>query len=218
MTGVQTCALPISRAFERLPLGRVKPALALSLHTTRAELREQLLPRAPRLRPDELVEAAEVYARRTGYPVQLQWTLLAGINDGDDEIEGLVRLLTGKFMVLNLIPYNAVPGLSYQRPSWEHAAEMARKLHRRGVLTKLRHSAGQDVDGGCGQLRSRVLGADAATAAATADVSPDGSLDDANAKAGEAPSSIAPASVVAPVRWHGRGEAGLQSGNPALLR
>ena len=148
-----------SRVFERLPLGRVKPALALSLHTTRAELREQLLPRAPRLRPDELVDAAEVYARRTGYPVQLQWTLLAGINDGDDEIEGLVRLLSGKYMVLNLIPYNAVPGLAYQRPSWEHAAEMARKLHRRGVLTKLRHSAGQDVDGGCGQLRARGLGA-----------------------------------------------------------
>ena len=143
------------RAFERLPLGPVKPALALSLHTTRADLRERLLPRAPRLAPAELVGHAEAYARATGYPVQLQWTLLAGINDGDDEIDGIVRLLTGKYMVLNLIPYNRVDGLDFQRPSWERAAEMARQLHRRGVLTKLRHSAGQDVDGGCGQLRAR---------------------------------------------------------------
>jgi 23S rRNA (adenine2503-C2)-methyltransferase len=143
------------RVFERLPLGRVKPALALSLHTTRADLREQLLPRAPRLTPEALVDAAEAYARATGYPVQVQWTLLEGINNTDDEIEGLVRLLAGKYAILNLIPYNTIDSLPYRRPSWEHAADMARRLHRRGILTKLRHSAGQDVDGGCGQLRAR---------------------------------------------------------------
>ncbi|MDP2018912.1 RNA methyltransferase [Hydrogenophaga sp.] len=143
------------RVFEALPLARVKPALALSLHTTKADLREQLLPRAPRMTPDELVEAGERYARATGYPIQYQWTLLAGINDGDDEIEGLVRLLHGKYAILNLIPYNTVDGLPYQRPSWEQAADMARRLHRCGILTKLRQSAGQDVEGGCGQLRAR---------------------------------------------------------------
>jgi 23S rRNA (adenine2503-C2)-methyltransferase len=147
-----------ARAFERLLAlqpGQVRPALALSLHTTDAALRERLLPRAPRLSPDELVAQAERYARATGYPVQYQWTLLAGINDGDAELAGITRLLAGKYGVLNLIPYNAIDGLDFQRPSWERAAEMARALHRRGVLTKLRHSAGQDVEGGCGQLRAR---------------------------------------------------------------
>jgi 23S rRNA (adenine2503-C2)-methyltransferase len=143
------------RVFERLPLGRVKPALALSLHTTRAGLREQLLPRAPRITPDELVAQGERYARATGYPVQYQWTLLDGINDGDDELDGIVRLLAGKYAVLNMIPYNTVEGLDFRRPSWERAAAIARSLHRRGVLTKLRQSAGQDVDAGCGQLRAR---------------------------------------------------------------
>jgi 23S rRNA (adenine2503-C2)-methyltransferase len=60
---------------------------------------------------------------------------------------------------MNLIPYNTVDDLPYRRPTWERAAAMARALHRRGVLTKLRHSAGQDVEGGCGQLRARALGA-----------------------------------------------------------
>ncbi len=146
------------RVFERLPAGPVKPALALSLHTSKAGLRERLLPRAPRLSPDELIERAEVYARATGYPVQVQWTLLDGINDGDDELDGIVRLMAGKHMVLNLIPYNTVDGLDFRRPSRERAAEMARGLHRRGVLTKLRQSAGQDVEGGCGQLRARAIG------------------------------------------------------------
>ena len=145
------------RAFDRLPQGRVKPALALSLHTTDAALRQRLLPRAPRLSPDTLVARADDYARRTGYPVQIQWTLLEGINDGDADIDGIARLLAGRHAVMNLIPYNPVPDLPFHRPSWERAADMARQLHRRGVLTKLRHSAGQDVEGGCGQLRARAL-------------------------------------------------------------
>ncbi len=143
------------RVFERLPQERVKPALALSLHTTRADLRAQLLPRAPRFDPQDLVEAGERYARATGYPIQYQWTLMEGVNDSPEELDGIVRLLKGKYALMNMIPFNSVPGLPYQRPSWERAAEIARTLHRRGILTKLRQSAGQDVDGGCGQLRAR---------------------------------------------------------------
>lgn len=148
------------RAFERLPQGPVKPALALSLHTSRADLRARLLPKAPRLSPEELVELGEQYARATGYPIQYQWTLLAGINDSQEEIDGIVRLLSGKYAMMNLIPFNSVEDTPYQRPEWEQAAAMARQLHQRGILTKLRHSAGQDVDGGCGQLRARALGED----------------------------------------------------------
>jgi 23S rRNA (adenine2503-C2)-methyltransferase len=143
------------RVFERLPEGRVKPALALSLHTTDPALRARLLPRAPRLDPEELVELGERYARATTYPVQYQWTLLAGVNDSDEELDRIVRLLKGKYAVMNFIPYNTVDGLAFGRPAGERAAGMARYLHQRGVLTKLRRSAGQDVEGGCGQLRSR---------------------------------------------------------------
>ena len=148
-----------TRAFERLMAlgpGQVRPALALSLHTTKPELRRRLLPRAPDLTPTELVTHAEAYARATGYPVQYQWTLMQGVNDGDDEVDAVAELLSGTYGVLNLIPYNDVPGLAFRRPSWERAAAMARALHRRGVLTKLRHSAAQGVDGGCGQLRARL--------------------------------------------------------------
>jgi 23S rRNA (adenine2503-C2)-methyltransferase len=143
------------RVFERLQQGRVRPALALSLHTTKAALRRKLLPRAPDLTPEELVAASERYARATGYPIQYQWTLLEGVNDGEDELEGIVGLLAGKYGVLNLIPFNAVDGVAFNRPSWERCQQIAHTLHARGILTKLRYSAGQDVDGGCGQLRAR---------------------------------------------------------------
>ena len=143
------------RVFEQLPRMGVKPALALSLHSTRPELRALLMPRAPRIAPAELVELGERYARATGYPIQYQWTLLDGINDADEELDGIARVLRGKYAVLNMIPYNTVDGLDFKRPSRERAEAIARALHARGVLTKLRQSAGQEVEGGCGQLRAR---------------------------------------------------------------
>ena len=143
------------RVFERLPQQRVVPALALSLHTTNADLRARLLPKAPRIDPAELVELGERYARSTGYPIQYQWTLLEGINDSEEEMDGIVRLLTGKYAMMNLIPFNSIEGAGFRRPAAERAAELAASLNRRRILTKLRNSAGQDVDGGCGQLRAR---------------------------------------------------------------
>nr|WP_286947393.1 RNA methyltransferase [Pseudomonas sp. UBA6718] len=145
------------RVFERLPLQRVKPALALSLHTTKAELREHLLPKAPKIAPAELMELGETYAREVGYPIQYQWTLLKGINDGQDELDEILRLFKGKYAVLNLIPFNSLEGDDYQRPDGERIVQIVRYLHSRGVLTKVRNSAGQDVEGGCGQLRARAV-------------------------------------------------------------
>jgi 23S rRNA (adenine2503-C2)-methyltransferase len=143
------------RVFERLPRCAVKPALALSLHSIDADLRARLLPHAPRIDPAELVELGENYARATGYPIQYQWTVLEGVNDSEAELDGIARLLAGKYAVMNLIPYNAVEGSGFARPSAARAEAMSFYLYERGILTKLRQSAGQDVDGGCGQLRAR---------------------------------------------------------------
>lgn len=144
-----------ARVFERLPQQRVKPALALSLHSTDAVRRADLLPRAPRIAPATLVDAADHYARESGYPAQIQWTLLAGVNDGEDELQGLQRLLRGRHLMLNLIPFNRAEGSGYERPGWERAVAMTRTLNAAGILTRLRRSAAQEVGGGCGQLRAR---------------------------------------------------------------
>lgn len=144
------------RVFERLARQEIKPALAISLHSTRDSLRRELLPKAPSIAVEELVAKAEVYARQSGHPIQYQWTLLAGINDGPEEIQGIIRLLKGKYAIMNLIPYNSIQGLAWQRPVQGHFVVMTKALKAGGILTKVRQSAGQDIDGGCGQLRSRM--------------------------------------------------------------
>jgi 23S rRNA (adenine2503-C2)-methyltransferase len=111
------------RVFERLPENKVRPVLALSLHTTDAELRSRLLPRAPRIEPAELVELAESYSRKTRHPVLYQWTLLEGVNDTPEEIDRLVVLLKGKRAMLNP-----------PQPRCPHEAQALRRPGRRRRL------------------------------------------------------------------------------------
>lgn len=135
----------------------VKPALALSLHSTDDALRAKLLPNAPQIAIEELVERAEVYARATAYPVQYQWTLIEGVNDSNAEVERIAQLLSGKYAIMNFIPFNEVDGLDYRRPSPERIAAMVSTLKQHGILSRVRDSAGQEIEGACGQLRARAV-------------------------------------------------------------
>jgi 23S rRNA (adenine2503-C2)-methyltransferase len=135
----------------------VKPALALSLHTTDATLRTKLLPHAPTIAIEELVERAEAYARATAYPIQYQWTLIEGVNDSDAEVERIAQLLGGKYAVMNFIPFNEVDGLDYCRPPVARIAQMVQALKQQGIIATIRDSAGQEIEGACGQLRARAV-------------------------------------------------------------
>ncbi len=141
--------------FERMAQGQVRPALALSLHTLDANLRAELLPRAPRVTPSELLGQALDYADRTTYPLLVQWTLLAGVNESLDEARGLAAQLFGRRAIVNYIPFNRFEGSGFDRPPIERCVELVRTVKAAGVLATLRRSAGAEVDGACGQLRAR---------------------------------------------------------------
>ena len=133
----------------------MKPALALSLHSVYDEARQKLLPNAPEIPVEELVELAEDYARETHYPTQYQWTLLEGVNDGEGEMRKLAMLLNGKYAILNFIPYNSAEGLEFRRPAPKNIVDAVRILRDSGISVRVRDSAGQEIDGACGQLRAR---------------------------------------------------------------
>ncbi len=149
------------RAFEALTRHDVKPALALSLHTLDDTLRAELLPRAPRLAARELLELALEYSRATGHPLQVQWTLLEGVNSADSDIAALATALRNERAIVNVIPWNQVEDSEFSRPSVARCVEFVRALKRQGVFATIRRSAGEDVDGACGQLRARTLSAKA---------------------------------------------------------
>ena len=142
--------------FEVLGAQRVRPSLALSLHTLDAERRSDLLPRARSVEPLDLLDAAIAYADRVHEPLLVQWTLLAGINDSVEEAAQIGRALHGRRAIVNYIPFNEVEGSGFGRPPVERCVELVRTVRAAGALATLRFSAGQEVDGGCGQLRARL--------------------------------------------------------------
>lgn len=146
------------RLFRALRESAVRPALAVSLHAVDDEKRRRLLPRGCRMDVRSLVDAAIDWAEFSGYPVQFEWTLMAGVNDSTAEIDALAAMLAGRYAMVNFIPVNAVPGSACRRPERAHCEALVRRLRSQGVIATLRDSAAQDVEGGCGQLRARVLG------------------------------------------------------------
>ncbi len=143
------------RAVDRFRSARVRPALALSVHTLDDDLRGDLLPRAPRVPVEELLRESLEYADATTYPLLVQWTLLEGINDSPEEAMRLVHRLRGRRALVNYIPFNDVEGNGYRRPPMSRCVDLVRRIKAEGVRATLRWSAGQEVQGGCGQLRAR---------------------------------------------------------------
>lgn len=145
------------RVLARLLRASTRPCLALSLHAVEEDLRAELLPHAPRDPLPELLAAAGRYGRATGMPVQIEWTLLAGVNDSPAQVDRLCDLLraSGLRGYVNFIVYNPVPGLPYAPPPRERTVALVRRVKARGILATIRDSAGADVQAGCGQLRLR---------------------------------------------------------------
>jgi 23S rRNA (adenine2503-C2)-methyltransferase len=134
-------------ADEHLPLG-----LAVSLHATTDELRDRLVPLNRRWPLAELIPAAREYGRRTGRRVTLEYTLLGGVNDSEDDavrLADLARTLPAK---INLIPYNPVPGLDWKRPSPETIDAFARRMHPIAPAVMVRNTLGGEIWAACGQL------------------------------------------------------------------
>lgn len=145
----------LAKQMRRLAEEGLQVTLALSLHAPTDELRGQLIPWARGVKIAELVEAARYYFDRTGREVTLEYVLLAGINDSTTLAEQLAKLCGRMRANVNLIGYNAVEGLPYERPSEETIHRFQETLRRRGVNVHLRKSRGTDIDSACGQLRRR---------------------------------------------------------------
>jgi 23S rRNA (adenine2503-C2)-methyltransferase len=130
--------------------------LALSLHAARQEVRQRIVPLAGKYPLEELLETMRRVQSRTGRPIFLEYIMLAGINDADEDRAALIERLTGLDAHLNLIPYNRVeeaPELVGTDP--ERIREFSDGLKRAGLKVTTRYSLGSDIAAACGQLVRR---------------------------------------------------------------
>lgn len=148
-----------TRAFHRLTEASVRPSVALSLHAADDALRRDLLPHAGSEPVADLVAAAEAYAEATGREIQYAWALLDGVNDSESDADALFELLRDRRGYVNVIPWNPVPELPFQRPDRERAIAFVQSLRDRGLFATVRWSAGVEAEAACGQLRRRRVSA-----------------------------------------------------------
>lgn len=152
---VSTVGLPAP--MKRLADEKLQITLALSLHAPNDELRRRIIPWAERVSIDALVEACNYYFERTGREVTLEYILLGGLNDGEAQARELVHVARRMRSNVNLIPYNPIAGLPYDRPTDKNAHRFLHLLRDGGINAHLRRSRGLDIDAACGQLRKRQL-------------------------------------------------------------
>lgn len=127
--------------------------LAISLHGATDAVRGQIMPINRKYPLAELTSACEHYVAKKGKMITLEYILIVGINDSLAEVPHLARLARRLHAKVNLIPYNRVEGLKWDRPEEKTCTEFARELQECGINTTLRFEKGHDIDAACGQLR-----------------------------------------------------------------
>jgi len=126
--------------------------LALSLHATTDELRDRLVPVNRRWPLRELLATAREYGEQTGRRVTLEYTLLAGVNDREEDAVRLASIARELPSKINLIPYNPVPGLPWKRPDAAAIAAFTERLYPIAPSVTVRNTLGGEIWAACGQL------------------------------------------------------------------
>ena len=152
---LSTCGLvpKIYRFMEDAP----HVTLSISLHAHSDEVRRTMMPIANVYPIGDLIEAARVYAEKTGRRVVFEYALVEGVNDSRQDAAALAKLLRGMICHVNLIPLNSVKERSLLGVTRAHAEAFAGWLEKEHVSATVRREMGADIDGACGQLRRRVI-------------------------------------------------------------
>jgi 23S rRNA (adenine2503-C2)-methyltransferase len=128
--------------------------LAISLHASNQALREKLIPTAKRYPLDALLDECREYVELTSRRVTFEYILLAGLNDLPEHAIELAGHLRGFQSHVNLIPYNPISEVDYQRPTPRRIQSFVAVLEKQHIAVSVRRSRGLEKDAACGQLRA----------------------------------------------------------------
>ncbi len=149
---ISTVGLPA--AIDRLANELDLPVtLALSLHAPNDTIRRELIPWASYTSIADLLTACQRWFTKTGREITLEYTLLRGVNDRPEHAAELATITKSLRANVNLIRYNEVKGMPFERPRTDDVLEFQRLLRARHVNAHIRASRGRDIAAACGQLR-----------------------------------------------------------------
>jgi 23S rRNA (adenine2503-C2)-methyltransferase len=127
--------------------------LAISLHGATDEVRQRIMPVNRKYPLKELTAALEYYQGQKDRMITFEYILIAGVNDAIEQTRPLGALARHLRAKVNLIPYNKVEGLPWERPNEEVCEDFLAALEQQKIPATLRREKGGDIDAACGQLR-----------------------------------------------------------------
>lgn len=149
---VSTCGLvPKIREFADL---HTQVNLAISLHTPVDSIRNELMPISKVYNMNELMNAVDYYISKTNRRVTMEYIMLDSINDSDECAILLSKLLKGKLVYVNLIPYNSTSDSVFKRASKKRIESFYDILKKNGINVVIRKEMGKGIKGACGQLKA----------------------------------------------------------------
>ena len=152
---VSTCGI-VPRMYD-LAQEDLQITLAISLHASNQQKREQLMPIARKYSLDELMKACRNYFEKTGRRLTFEYSLVGGENDSQEDAEELAHLIKGLNCHVNLIPVNPIKERSYVQSDKKVIANFQNKLEKYQINVTIRREMGRDIDGACGQLRKSYI-------------------------------------------------------------
>lgn len=153
---VSTCGLvPKIREFADL---HIQVNLAISLHAPSDKIRNKLMPISKVYNMSELMKAVDYYISKTNRRVTMEYIMLEGINDSEECAKLLSKLLKGKLVYVNLIPYNSTSSSEFKRASKNKIEKFYDILKKNGINVVTRKEMGKDIKGACGQLKASYEG------------------------------------------------------------
>lgn len=144
----------ISGRIRKLADEQLQVTLAVSLHASNQVQRQDLIPSARAYPLTELLAECRDYVKLTGRRVTFEYILLAGLNDQPKHAAELAQHLRGFQSHVNLIPYNPISEVDYQRPTEASIREFVAQLEARHIAVSVRYSRGLEENAACGQLRA----------------------------------------------------------------
>ncbi len=153
---VSTVGIP--ERIRRFAQHQLQVTLAISLHAPNQALRSQLIPSANHYPLEALLAECRDYVQITGRRVTFEYIVLAGLNDRPEHALELAEHLRGFQSHVNLIPYNPIQEVDYNRPTPKSIREFLEILKTRHVAASVRQSRGLSADAACGQLRASQAG------------------------------------------------------------
>lgn len=148
---VSTCGL--CHEIDRLAELKYQITLSVSLHSPFDAVRKKIMPGAARYSISELLQACDRYFEKTKRRISFEYTMMAGINDREEDSRELIRLFRGKPCHINLITLNPVSERDIKPSSANRMAGFARELEAGGLSVTRRRRLGADISAACGQLR-----------------------------------------------------------------